>query len=98
MKQSTQNPGLAVYVAFHINEDVRASGESARILNTVTEIFGDSSGKAHEVATMDSREIVVKLQRPVMDSDSEEKAFFEKLSRLFAVCSIHNPHFTPVSH
>lgn len=98
MKQSTQNQSLAVFIAFHIVEDVKASGESARILSTASELFGDQSEKAHELATMDSREIVIKIRRPVMDSKSDEKAFFEKLQELLLVTSSHSPHFTQVSH
>jgi hypothetical protein len=98
MKQNTQNPSHAVFVAFHINEDVKASGESARILSLVSELFGSQSEKAVELATMDSREIVVKVRRPVMDSKQDETAFFEKLSELFVVTSSHSPHFTHVSH
>jgi hypothetical protein len=98
MKQNTQNPSLAVFIAFHINEDVKASGESARILSAVGELFGNQSDKAHELATMDSREIVVKIRRPVMDSTQDETEFFEKLSELFVITSSHSPHFTHVSH
>lgn len=98
MKQNTQTPSHSVFLAFHINEDVKASGESARILSTVAELFGDQSEKAHELATMDSREIVVKIRRPVMDSTSDEIAFFDKLDKLFVVTSSHSPHFTHVSH
>lgn len=98
MKQNNQNPSLSVFVAFHINEDVKASGESARILSAVSDLFGDQSEKAHELATMDSREIVIKIRRPVMDSTQDEKEFFEKLSQLFIVTASHSPHFTHVSH
>jgi len=98
MKQSTQNPSLAVFVAFHINEDVKASGESARILSAIGDVFGDKSGKAHELTTMDSREIVVKLQRPVMDSLADEREFFQKIWQLFTITASHSPHFTQVSH
>ena len=101
MKQNNQNPNLSVlsvFVAFHINEDVKASGESARILSAVSDLFGFQSEKAHELATMDSREIVVKIRRPVMDSKQDETEFFNRLSQLFIVTSSHSPHFTHVSH
>lgn len=98
MKQSNQKSSHSVFIAFHISEDVKASGESARILSAVSDIFGEQAEKSHELATMDSREIVAKIRRPVMNSKEDEREFFDKLLTLFRITSTHSPHFTHVSH
>lgn len=86
-----------VYVALHISEDVAASGEVARVLSAISEIFGDQAEKTHEISTLESREIIIQIKRPLLNTQPDEKEFFENLKRLFEDCAHLSPHFTQIS-
>ena len=94
MRKQKEPIDLSIHIAFHIQEDVKASSESARLIKQVSSIFQDALESTTEIVTNDSREIVTKIRRPLMSSNEDEREFFEKVLHLFELTHAKKPHFT----
>jgi len=95
MSGKSQQSNNHLYIAFHLRNSVNASADAARIGVVLNDIFGK-----HQVETVDldvqDKEIIYRVNKPILADNDGQREFFERLQRLFSVSEEYHPHFTQI--
>lgn len=100
MTSSTYQPPTSdhsLYVAFHITDDVSTSASVARLMRLMESTFGTLQMKAVETSGTTSKEVIFKVQKPLLNTADAQLEFFQKLESVMIATSIYSPHFTQYS-
>ena len=96
MSKSNSTPASPyVYIAFHLRNSVNASADAARIGTLLNKVFGIEQVESIDLNVQD-REVIYRVNKPVLADREDQVAFFEALDRLLEGTEEYTPHFTQI--
>lgn len=88
----------SVHVSFHLVGDTTFPQQKQELEGVLADIFGKTFSLAHEdPAVQQDREVIYRIQKPVMEGEALNREFFVGLQRLFNDTHRYLPTFTQVS-
>lgn len=97
MKELNSAEDFSVYVAFHVTDETSSNATALRLSQLMEGIFGDTQSFVLDSGDWSNKEIIYKIQKPVLVSNSAMASFFDKLKQLFNAASSMTPHFTQIN-
>ena len=94
MNDYTSSEDMKVFVAFDITDDTTSSAAMTRLSNLMEDLFGDTQSIALFSSDWGVKEVVYRIQKPVLVSKDAMNDFFKKLEQLFITASSLAPRFT----
>jgi len=95
MEKNVPNAQTSLHIAFHLKNTLNAATEAAKIGKLLSEIFGPEQVETVDLDTQD-KEVVYRVNKPVIASTDEYQEFFKSLKDLLAQTEEFHPHFTQI--
>lgn len=89
---------LTLCIAFHIPNDSSPENIIIKLDHVISRIFGRSQTLDNISGNENNHEVIYKVHKPLMNSFSENREFFNKLDELFNLTHDIFPHFTQLHH
>jgi len=94
---TTHNSANHVYLAFHFASDISSVSQLTRLKHLLADTFGEEEFSEIMVDLDLTKEVIFKVNVPMIMSPAIRREFFIKLLRVFNATSQFTPHFTQVN-
>ena len=95
MKEYTSDSEMSVYLAFHLHDDSSFGEAVRRLIKKLKGLFGEGTTLKHTSPPgTGEREVVFRVQKPLIETEENLTAFFSTLEALFQEEASYMPTFT----
>lgn len=94
LKDYTNENDLYLFIAFHLSDDSEMQNNIIKLDRIMNDIFNEVQSKVTEAESTGTREVIYKIQKPIISSNNEHKQFYSNLKTIFTITEKFTPHFT----